>query len=427
MNRTASAAAKAPRLGRSFAVLWLATGASTVGTAITDIALPLAAVLTFQASPFAVSALLAIEQIPWLVVGLVAGVWVDRWPRRTVLLLCDIGRAAVYVSIPVAAFLGILTLTQLFVVAAVAGSLTVFFSVAYTAVLPSLVPVESLTRANSRLSSTVTAADLSGRSAGGVLVQALSAPTAILIDVVSFLFSGILVRRLPKAGEHREGSAARDFRREVAEGLRYTIGDSVFRTITASNAVWNFWTAGQYALAFVFLVETLRVRPGWIGVLLAASGVGGTVGALTAGWLTRHFGSGRTWRAALIFAPVFGVLVPMAVSGWGVLLFAIGSAGLAGGVAITNVIGGSARQALCPPALMGRMSATSRVITWGAIPLGALVCGAIASAVGTRAALWVIAVGFFLSPVIVRASPLWRASDLQTVSVGLPKAALAGD
>jgi MFS family permease len=410
-------------LGRPFRFLWSATAASTFGTAVTDVALPLIAVLVFDASAFTVAALVAVEQVPWLLIGLPAGVWVDRWSRRKVLVACDVVRALLIASIPVAAVLGVLTVAQLFVVAALAGSLTVLFTVAHMAALPAIVGRDRLTAANSRLSSTVTAVDIGGRSAGGVLVQILGAPIALVVDAVSFVASALLVRRLPAdAPATAAGQAGgRSFRREVAAGLRLTLGDPVFRTITTSNAVWNFCAAGQYAVTVVFLVDELRVRPAVLGVLLALGGIGGIGGALLAERLERRYGSGRAWRGALLVAPVVGLLVPAATPGWGVMLFVAGSIGLTAGVAVSNVIGGSARQALCPPDLVGRMSATSRVITWGVIPLGAIAAGALASAAGTRAALWVIAVAFFVSPVLVQASPLRRLPDLRAAPSALSR------
>lgn len=410
-------------LGRPFRRLWLATAASTVGSSVTDVALPLIAMLMFDASAFTVAALVAIEQVPWLLVGLPCGVWVDRWSRRNVLVVCDLGRAMLIASIPVAAAFGQLTIAQLFVVAALAGTLTVPFTVAHMAVVPALVDTDRLTAANGRLSSTVTAVDLGGRSAGGVLVQLLTAPIALAVDALSFLASWLLVRGLP-ADPPPPRSAGRGgaFWRELAEGLRLTFGEPLFRTITATNTVWNFCAAAQYAVTVVFLVDELRVPAAAVGVLFALGSAGGVLGALLTAPLVRRHGNGRAWYGALCAAPVVGLLFPTAGPGWGTLLYVLGSAGLAAGIAVVNVIGGSVRQALCPPALVGRMSATSRVITWGAIPLGAVAAGALASTIGTRTTLWVVGIAFFVSPLLAHGSPMRKITDLRTVATRLPSA-----
>lgn len=168
------------------------------------------------------------------------------------------------------------------------------------------------------------------------------------------------------------------------------------------------------------MARTLQAPPALVGVLIAAASIGGLIGSLVTERLSRRFQSGPVWRGALLVGPLCGLLVPAAFSGWGLLVYALGSAALSATAAAANVIGGSARQALCPPALLGRMSATSRVITWGVIPAGAAVAGALGTWLGVRSALLIVAIGLFLPVLLIRWSVLWtvdRLEDLETFPV----------
>lgn len=408
-----------PGRGRPFVKFWLASTTSSFGTAVTDVAVPLLAVLTLHASALQVAGLVAIEQVSWLLIGLPAGVWVDRWSRRTVLVLCDLGRAALIISIPLAAVLGVLTVAQLFIASALAGLLSVFFEIARMSVLPSLVPAAQLGAANGTLSAAVTGADLAGAGAGGLLVQLLGAPLAMVTDALSFLVSALLLRQIPKRPVGHQPADRRRFAHELHEGLRITFTDSFFRTTTLSTAVSNFFAAGQHAVTVVFLVDTLHTPTAAVGVLAGVGGVGGVVGAAMAGKLGARHSSGTVWRAALVLAPLFTLLIPLSTPGWGLSLLVLGCIGESASIAVASVLSGSARQALCPPAIIGRVSATSRVITWGVIPVGALTVGALATVTSIRAALWGVATGFFFPPLIIRLSALWKVHDLEATATTL--------
>jgi predicted MFS family arabinose efflux permease len=401
-------------LGTPYRWLLATTAVGTFGGALVDVTVPLIALLVLRADPFEVSAVLAAEQLPWLLIGLPAGVWVDRWSPRTVLIACALARALLLAGLVTAGLSGVLTLGLLFLVVAGLGTLSVFAAVADAAVLPSIVPRYSLVVANGRLMSTSTVADLAGGAIGGVLVQAVSAFAGAFVDAAGSLFSCLALFRLPRRPARKHVPTGRHaFLREAGEGLRQVWGDPALRTLTASNAVWNLCISGQYALAFTFLQRDLRVAPGAIAILLTLGGLGGLAGAALAGRLASRWGTGRLWRTVLVVAPAVGLAVPAAGPGRGLGLFLVGSAGLAAAVAITNVVGGSARQARCPAALIGRVSATTRLVAWAAIPLGALLAGAAATAVDTRTVLWLVGLGFFGSPLIARASRLWTAPSLE--------------
>lgn len=402
---------------RDFQRVWLTAGLTTLGDAVSSIVFPLIAIAVFDASTLTVAALIAADQAAWLFLGLPVGVWMDRLPVRKVLQVSYAIRAVLLASVPLAYVMDRLTLTHVFVVALLTGVATVFAAVGQLAIVPKVVERSRLVNANGRLSATTTATSLGGQSAAGWVIGLLTAPIGLLVEGVTSALAAFVMGTVQEPARPDPGTTP-NFVRELKEGLRYTVAHPMFRVITSTNAVINALVAAQYALVFVFLARTLDVPAAWIGVLIAFSGAGGLVGAATSSRLTARFGSGRTWRAALLAGPVAGLAVPLASPGAGLALFALGSTGLAAAMAVVSVIGGSARQAACPPELIGRMSATSRSLTWGVIPLGALAGGVLGSAFGIREALWLVAVAFFIAPALVLISPLRRVRELETADQG---------
>lgn len=394
-----------------FGRLWLGSGLATAGAAVSEVALPLIAVLILDASTFAVSGLLAGSQAAWPVLGLLAGVWVDRWSRRAVLVRTQLGYAAVMASVPLAAAWGTLTYAHLVAVAVATGTLMVFTETARIAYVPAVVGKQGLVTANSRLTATDTALGLAGNSLAGVVVQAIGAPLALLIDAVTSFAAALGIRSVPVV-DRPERADTRSVRAEAAEGLRYTFRNPVFRTLLLTAALLNAALAAQYALVVVLLSRTFALDPWLIGLLLASSGAGGLLGAAVIGRLTTRWPSGLVWRTALITVPVVALLVPASFPGAGLALFAAGMLGLNAAAVVFTVIGGSFRQALCPPRLLGRMSASSKVVAWGVIPLGSLAGGGLGTLLGVRPALWVVALATFAAPLFVRRSPLRDVDDL---------------
>jgi predicted MFS family arabinose efflux permease len=250
------------------------------------------------------------------------------------------------------------------------------------------------------------------------LIHALGAPVTVALDAMSYAISALLVGRLPADRTNRSTPRRQPFAREVREGLRLTFGEPTFRTLTLTNAISNACAAGLYSLTIVYLVEVLDVRATALGALAAVGGIGGAIGAAIAGRLIRRAGPWRAWRGALVVAPLWGILIPMATPDFGLALFVLGNVGLSTAIAVGAVVSSSVRQALCPPALIGRMSATSRVVTWGVIPFGALLAGGLASAIGIRGALWVIAAGFCSAPLLVAMTGRRSARDLEDAFAG---------
>lgn len=209
-----------------------------------------------------------------------------------------------------------------------------------------------------------------------------------------------------------------NFRRELKEGISYTFAHPLFRTILTTNVMWNVAMAGQFAIAVPFLLDSIGIDALMIGIVFALGGVGGLVGALVVTPFANKFGSGFVWRSALILGPILGLLVPMSCFSHGVFgapLFGVGSAVLSAAIALVSVITATARQTACPPEMLGRLGAVSQFVTWSAIPLSALIFGAVGSLFGLPFAMWLVAATFFACPLIARSSPLWRAVNIATV------------
>ncbi|CAM5226904.1 MFS transporter [Streptomyces spiroverticillatus] len=397
---------------RDFRLLLAGAAAGQVGAQVTLVALPLVAVLELRAPAFQVGLLTAAETAAFLLIGLPAGAWVDRMRKRTLMIRADVVRCAAMASIPLAAVAGVLTMGQLYVVALVTGVATVFFDVAHQSYLPQLLDRERLVAGNGALETVRSSAQVAGPGLGGGLVQLVGAHLAIVADAIGYAVSALFLMAIRKPEAKPEPVPGASVRKDVAEGLRFVIGNPLLRVIAAATGLGNFFSAMLMATQTVFLVRVLELRPGAVGLMLSASAVGGLAGALCAGRLARRFGQARLiWLSCLVTGP-FAVLWPLAGEGAAAALFAVASGVVFFGAVVYNVAQVSFRQMLCPPRLLGRMNATLRFLMWGTLPLGALVGGAVADGFGARAALWVCAAGFLLVPLPLLLSRLRGMRDL---------------
>ena len=392
-----------------FLKLWSAETISQVGSQVTGLALPLVAIITLDVSAFEVALLGVIEFAPFILISLPAGVWVDRMPRRPILIAGDLGRAALLATIPIAYAVDALTIWQLYVVGFFFGVLTVFFDVAYQSYLPALVEREQLVDGNSKLEISRSGAQLAGPALAGVLIQVLKAPLAILLDAISFLVSGLFVLAIRKreAVPDREPgrSPLHGMRAELSEGVRYVFGHRYLRWIAASTATFNFFGSMTGAIFLVYAVRELGLSAGTLGIIFAIANVGYLVGAIVTNRISRRIGVGP----AIVLGAAGGaasLLVPLAPTS-APIPWLIASGVLVGfGVVLYNVTQLSFRQAITPERLQGRMNSVMRFIVWGVIPLGTLLGGAIATAVDLRTAIWVGAIGQSLGFLPVLLSPV---------------------
>jgi MFS family permease len=397
---------------RDFRFLWFGDTISQFGTQVSALAIPLVAVLYLHSSPVVVGVLFALEFTPFLVVGLPAGVWCDRWRRRPVMINSDLARFVLLASVTVSAWLRALTIWQVFAVVLLQGVATTFFDVAYQSYLPSLVGSDQLMEANAKLQGSAAVAQLSGPTAAGFLIQWLTAPVAVVFDAASYLISAVSVGAL----RHSEPGSVRiegqSVRREMAEGLRYVAHHPLLRSLTMATAVLNFFMAMFSAIILVFLARNLHLSPGAIGLLMSAGSVGGIIGAVSVSALGQRLGTIRAAWLPLALGCTLGLLVPLARPGAGLAFFVAGWLGFSFAFTAYNVAGVTLRQQLCPKELLGRMNATVRVLCVGPMPLGALLGGVLNGSLGAHTSLWVTQVGALAVPAILLLSPLRTTRDL---------------
>ncbi len=376
--------------------------------------LPLVAVLYLHATTFEVGVLTALESLAFLLVGLPAGAWCDRVRRRPVMIAGDLVRAALLASIPAAAALGVLTVGQLFAVALVHGVATVFFDVSYQSYLPSLVGRRDLVEGNAKLQASQSVAQVAGPTLGGFLVQLFTAPFAVLADAVSFVVSAACVGAIRRPEPPPERPGQRHLGREIGEGLGFVFRHPILRMIAGTTGTSNLFSSAFAAVVVVFLVRTVHLSAGAIGVLMSAGSIGGVLGAVSAAAIARRIGQARTIWLSVVATSPFGLLIPLTGRGGGLALYAVGSFVISIGVVVYNVAQVSFRQALCPARLLGRMNATMRFLVWGTMPFGALLGGALGTWIGLRPTLWVSQIGEILAASWVLASPLRGLRDLPT-------------
>jgi MFS family permease len=391
-----------------FVKLWSAETVSQFGTQFTQLALPLAAIDVLHASAFEVAALTTVEFLPFLLVSLPAGVWVDRLRRRPMLVVGDLSRAALLASIPIAYAFDSLTMGQLYAVGFLVGIATVFFDVAYQSYLPSIVERDRLIDGNAKLEISRAAAQLGGPGLAGIVIQALRAPAAIAFDAVSFVGSALFIFAIRKEEHSPAGETKRRrMREELREGLRYVLTHPYLKNIAACTALFNFFGNMGFAVLLVFARRDLGLSPLAIGLALTISNVGPLFAAFNAHRISSRFGVGRTiiW-ASILGGPAF-LIIPFAPHGNAALAFLV-PAFVLGGLSnvIYNVTQVSLRQAITPERLQGRMNSVMRFIVWGTIPLGSLLGGVLATTIGVKETLIVGGIGCCIPFLPVLFSPV---------------------
>lgn len=389
-----------------FRQLWIGDTISQFGTQVSLIALPYLAVTILGADEFQMGVLTTLEFIAFLIIGLPAGAWVDRWRRQRVLITNDVIRALALGSLPVAYYADLLTFIQLCVVAVVAGTATVFFDVAYQSYLPALVNRTQITEGNSKLEISRSVAQVAGPGSGGLLIAALGAPLMVVVDAVSYLLSAAFVARIRHEEAVHDKSTRRALRVEIAEGLRFVVTHPLLSRIAACTSLFNFFGAIGGALLILFMVRDLGLEPGVIGLVFSAAAVGGLLGALAATPLARLVGEGRVIPVSVLISIPFAFLTPLAAYDQPVPLLILGGLGVSFTVVVYNVAQVSFRQRMCPPQLLGRMNASIRFLVWGTMPIGAFAGGVIGETFSILTALWVGAFGSVVAALPVLLSPL---------------------
>jgi MFS family permease len=411
---------------RDFMKMWTGQTISQFGSSISQLALPIIAIKLLHATPFEVASLETVEFVPFLLFTLPAGVWVDRLPRRAVLIVGDVGRGVLLLSVPIAYLTAHLVLAQLFVVGFITGVLTVFFDVAYQSYLPALVNRELLIEGNSKLEVTRSAGQLGGPPAAGGLIQALTAPYAVVWDSVSFFISGAFLLAIGKKElplEKPEDGRRPGMRHELWEGLVYVVKHPYLRPQAISTGVSNFFTNVAFSILLVFAVRTLHMSTGLIGLTLGLGSIGWLAGAALAPRFQRWLGVGG---ATILGASLSGpgtLLVALTPKSFPVPFIVAGAIIGGCGAVVYNIQQISLRQAITPERMQGRMNATMRFVVWGTIPIGNIIGGAIGSFLGLRTALIVGAVGGFTTVIPIIFSPIRKLKEFPEPEEVLPAVA----
>ena len=397
-----------------FLKLWSAETVSQFGTQISELALPLAAIDVLHASAFEVAALTTVEFLPFLLVSLPAGVWVDRLPRRPILIAGDLARAGLLASIPLAYFFDALTIWQLYGVGFSVGIATVFFDIAYQSYLPSLVERGQIIDGNAKLEISRSAAQFGGPGVAGLLIGWLRAPAAILFDAISFLGSALFIFSIRKTEASRADRAPRrKMRTELREGLSYVLRHPYLKNIAACTALFNFFGMLGFAILLVFARRELHLGPLAIGLALTIGNLGAMLAAFTANRISGRLGVGRTINlSSVIGGPMF-LIIPFAPHGNAALVVIVPAliVGTFTGV-IYNITQVSLRQAITPERIQGRMNSVMRFIVWGTIPLGSLTGGALASWIGLKETLIIAGAGCCLAFLPVLFSPIRSVREM---------------
>jgi MFS family permease len=404
----------------NFLKLWTGETVSLLGSQVSLLAIPLAAISILHASNFEVGLLASMETVPFLLVGLPAGVWVDRWRKRPVLISGDIGRAVALASVPLAYGVGWLSIWQLYVVAFTTGVLTVFFDVAYQSYLPSLVGREHLVDGNAKLEISQSVAHIGGPGLAGELIHLLRAPTAVAVDAASFLASAVGIATIRRPEPWRTAVPRHEragMKAEIGEGLKYVIRHPVLRRIAGCTSTSNLSSSLAGTVLLLFMVRTLHFGAATIGLIFLLGNFGVLLGALLASPLGRRFGIGPVCCAAAAVGGFAGLLAPLATRSDGIVILVASWFITAVSVPIYNVNQVSLRQSICPERLLGRMNATMRFLVWGTLPLGGLLAGVLSTAIGLRPALWVGEALGCLAFLWVLGGPVLRVRDIPEMEI----------
>jgi MFS family permease len=380
------------RVNRPFRNYWTGQTISLFGDQIALLAIPLLAVLTLHADAEQMGLLAAVELAPSLLFAFHLGAWADRRRnRRALLITADLGRAALLLGLPVASIFGVLTLPVLYVVAFLTGTLGILFMVAEQTVFTSLVRPREYVEANSLLIGSRSVAVVGGKTLGGLLVAAVTAPVAIAIDGVSFILSALFVNRAdvpePPAAPRDSGG--------LAAGVRFIRRTPLLEVSLLGTATFNLFNTAFWALIVLFATTELHLGSGAIGIALGVGALGSVLGSAMARGLAARIGLGNAMILSFVLAPLPLVLVPLSPGPPALSMALLAAAEFFSGIGVMILDVGlySFQAAVIPDQLRSRVWGAILFVNWGIRPLGALGGGLLAGAIGLRPTMWIAAVG----------------------------------
>jgi len=389
---------------RVFRRYWSASTISMFGDQISGIALPLAAVIALHVGAAQMGYLTALEWLPSLLFGLPAGAWVDRRGRRRLMMIAaDLGRAALFASIPACYALHALTLPQLYLVTFAAGTLSILFNVSDATLFVSIVAPERYVDGQSLIYGSRALSFVGGPSIGGLLVQVFSAPFAIIADALSYLGSAFFLGRIRPAEPPTDDSKG-----SVTAGARFIAGSGIIRASLTAVATINFFNLMFNALYLLYAVRVLHVRPAVVGLLLGMAAIGGLLGALVTKRVAARIGVGWAYTIGCLLFTAPLVLWPLAHGRMPLVLIMLFAAefGCGFGLMLLDISIGAIFAALIPDTLRSRVTGAFQAVNYGTRPLGALLGGLLGTAIGLRPALWVATLGALAGFFLLLPSPL---------------------
>lgn len=384
----------------------------------TFLALPTIAIEIFNAGPVETGILWALNYLAWAFLGLYAGVMIDRWKRKPVLIWTNIVQVLALASIPVTYFLNCLSLAQIFLVAIVMSMTSVFFAVAYQAYLPTLINREDLIEGNSKLESSASVASVVGQGIAGPLYQLLRA-YSIALDALGTLIAAVMILWIREPEPPNSPEVTRRFWQELKAGVKVVSESPVLRSLTASTSILNFGVGMFWAVFFLFMYKSLLLPPDIAGYVICVGGIGTLIGAVSSPRLLKRLGLGPLLSIALVsygvglLAVQASVLGPSAIMLAGIWLLTSMS------VPIYNVSQVSFRQTIVSDMLQGRMNATMRTVGYSGAALGAVVGGFVGRQFGISTAMMSGALIVLISALIIWLTPIGRVRETPiTVSYG---------
>jgi Na+/melibiose symporter-like transporter len=397
---------------RNFRRFWLASTASWFGSEIAELVLPLLAIITLSASAAEVGLLRTFQFLPFLIATLPVGVLVDRMARRPLMIGADLGRFVLVGTIPFAVWAGLDEMAFLYVIVFAAGVLTVLYQMADFAFVPTVVTREQLVDANGKLAASQSANEIAGKGVGGIIVQALTAPVAVLTGAFSYLVSALSLMTVAASEADTRRSTHRAPWREAVEGLQVVLRNRYVRPLLGEATTFNFFSEIFVLGLLLYAVRGLGLGPAEVGLVFTAGGVGSFLGAWFGARTTHRFGYGRVLLITLILGNSAPAAVVFATQGVALELLTGVFFVMGVGIGIANVHAVSLRQTVVSDELRGRVNAGYRLISWGAIPLGAALGGVLATELGSRDAMLIGAFGMPLATVWVGMSAIRRLATI---------------